>query len=129
MPHQKHLGLLLLAKKKPCHIVANCFSKLPDPKKSIALQSITSKKNLVRLMMTSFHCGRRTLFMVNQESNNPLGILQSIYSLLHMQGPINGYQVCVLHDDRSSHDIISKKLIRKLQLHTSPSLYKVKSTF
>lgn len=52
-----------------------------------------------------------------------------IHALLHIKGTICETIVCVLHDDGSSQKSILEKLVRKLQLKTSPSTYKVKSSF
>lgn len=66
---------------------------------------------------------------MNQEQGNPSGTLQPPHSLLCIQGFVNGQPISILHDDSISHDFISERLMHKLQLHTSPSSYKVKSTF
>ena len=62
---------------------------------------------------------------LQQEQGTP----QSIHALLRQKGKIYGESLSILHDDNSSHDFISEKLVRKLGLSTVPSSYKIKATF
>ena len=52
-----------------------------------------------------------------------------LHSLLRMNAKIHDTQVSVLHDDGSTHDFISERLARKLNLTTIKCPFKVKSAF
>lgn len=52
-----------------------------------------------------------------------------LHSLLRMNAKIHDTHVFVLHDDDSTHDFISERLARKLNLTTIKCPFKVKSAF
>ena len=55
--------------------------------------------------------------------------LSHVHSLLRMPVNIDNSIFNLLHDDGSTHDFISSKLARKLNLTLTPTHYKLKTVF
>ena len=126
----KKLRILCYRCGKPGHVKANCRVKLPSKKPPTAeLHNIEEEPTNADVHSTPDWTEDSLQQEVDTDELLVPGKSPSIHALLCMQGTVCETEVCVLHDDGSSHDFLSEKLVRKLKLETTPSSYKVKSAF
>lgn len=101
------------------HVIANCPMNRQRNNPTAQIHHIEQDNDFQDDWMDNLDTG----------NNDTSGTSFPLHSLLRMNAKIQDAQVSVLHDDGSTHDFISDRLVRKLNLTTVKSPFKVKSAF
>lgn len=105
------------------HVIANCpLSRRQQPHPTTQIHHIEDDNDFQSDWMDDS-------FSHDMGNMDVSGNSIPLHSLLRMTAKIQDTHVSILHDDGSTHDFISTRLARKLNLTTIKSPFKVKSAF